>query len=75
MKSYFITFRLGPAVDLARHYITVTASSMVEAAQIVDRKLYLRYPNYRLVSVQPIVDLPIPEDLGEGMVERLRAER
>ena len=63
MKSYSVFFRLGPPVDLARHNMTVTANSMTEAAAIVDRKLYYRFPNYRLVSLEPMVELPLPEEV------------
>jgi hypothetical protein len=61
MHTYNICYRIGPAVDLLRREMTVAASNMTQAAEIVHGKLYYRFPRYRLISIVPLVDLPLEE--------------
>lgn len=69
MHRYFVSYRLGPAVDLARYEFTLEASSMTDALYVVYHKLYHRYPNYRVISILPMDPLPIEE-----LVEQARSE-
>lgn len=72
MKTYNVVYKAGPSVDLEAHLIHVTAGSMAEAHTIIERKLGLRFPHYRLLSITPVVELPIPEALSDDLVEQLR---
>jgi hypothetical protein len=67
MKTFRIVYKAGPGVDLEAHLLHVTANSMAEAHAVIERKLGLRFPHYRILNITPVVE--------EELVERLRAER
>lgn len=69
MHIYYVSYRLGPAADLARHELTIEASSMTDALNVVYHKLYHRFPNYRVISILPMDLLPIEE-----LVDQARSE-
>jgi len=75
MNTYQITFKIGPDTGEVRE-LNVVASSMVAAYIHADKHLSLRYPHYKLIDVELIHQVLLPQDpITEEILERLRAER